>query len=378
MLGISSSDGVVQNQADFHRRAFLSSLAALSALGCSDLASARSMASDGPGRDSADGGPIGNEAAGRDLVTYRQGLGTNAKASMWQRVETYTKVGRVVRFDANELVMRVVQDAAQASTKEMRIASNQVIQVDPDWQAPAAAQAELLFRQHKFREYLDALAGFGKVALPEWQQILLFAMQVRAVEGLSGPVLAGEQFLKMAKMSLPDSVLVDLPLCWTAIDPAPELIRRAKKWIEGETELSQLLGASWLLLGTESKMAHEVLGKVKQSKSATLVQLAAAQGWRSVNIPDTKAALPDWLTQRDLMLPSVSLGPTEFIMDRAVRTGQFELALASAARIATLHAQHFHRASRALTAAEQMLARNNRLAEADSVARWNRILEGAG
>ena len=79
---------------------------------------------------------------------------------------------------------------------------------------------------------------------------------------------------------------------------------------------------------------------------------------------------------RDRMLQPLQLGPTEFLADRLQRIGETDLAIGQWMRIATLHADRYDRARRALTAAADSLTRQGRPAEAKKIEAWIDELDG--
>ncbi|MCA9134436.1 MAG: hypothetical protein KDA45_14805, partial [Planctomycetales bacterium] len=134
--------------------------------------------------------------------------------------------------------------------------------------------------------------------------------------------------------------------------------------------------ASWLLFGPHGSTAGRTLAALRASPNSTVAQLAVVQSWRLVAPPETRPALASWIEFRDKLLPPLQLGPTEFLADRLMRIGEPELALGQWMRIATVHAERYHRAAGALQAAETQLKRVGRDDEAQRLKAWIQELRG--
>ncbi|MFO0942804.1 MAG: hypothetical protein U0930_18860 [Pirellulales bacterium] len=233
-----------------------------------------------------------------------------------------------------------------------------------------------MFDQHKISEFSQAFPKLADSEIPEWQQKLLLIRVIQVRVASNQIAQAGDSFIRLATTSsIPDLFYSEMPLCWT-VAQSDEAIRQAKVWIKQESDQAKLLGASWLLLTQDSKLARSTLIELEKSQSLVIAQLAKAQLWRTSAVPDTMEQLPTWMAERDRMLIPLALGPTEFIMDRLMRIEQYDLAVGCAARIATLHSDSYFRARRALQTASQILKRSQRNDEAEKVQAWIKKLDG--
>jgi hypothetical protein len=284
-----------------------------------------------------------------------------------------TLEGKVQSFDAKSLVLTVEADDGKVESKT--ISSSQVQRVFPAWRGLGTEAAVKLFEQHKYAEFAQALSGLELTKIPGWQQVLITSMVVQAREAHGQLSAAADTFIELAKYPIPELVYADMPLCWTV--SSIDLSVNAKQWIKQDNEAAQLLGASWLLLGPDAQQAKSVLVELQKSPTPAIAQLARAQAWRLVPAPDSMAQLPSWLAEADRMLRPLALGPTEFLSDRLMRIGQYDLALGYAFRIATLYSDRFPRARRALASAAEMLNRQERKADAEKVSAWIKQLDGA-
>jgi ribosomal 50S subunit-associated protein YjgA (DUF615 family) len=312
-----------------------------------------------------------------DRVELRQGITDSTKINVWNPLQVMTLQGDIQSFDAKSLVIKVSSPDGKESLKTL--SSEQVQAVEPYWRVDGAATAVSQFKKHNYADFGKELRKLKKAELdkiPPWEQVLLTGMVVQAHEANSLIAEAGQDFIALAKSSpLPELVYADMPLCWavTQVDVNAE----AKKWIAQEDEAAQLLGASWLLLGTDAGQAKSVLDRLKKSKTSAIAQLAKVQAWRLIPANETMNHLPNWLAERDRMLRPLALGPTEFIFDRLMRVGEYDLAIGQALQIATLYSDRYPKARRAVAMAAEMLKKQGRTVESEKVLGWLKQLDGA-
>lgn len=309
-----------------------------------------------------------------DRVEIRQAVTANTKVGLWSPLKTMTLKGKIESFDVKSLVIQVPAEDGTLSAKT--ISSDMVQKVVPAWRGTGLVEAMELFDQRKMPEFSKAFVKLDFKTIPEWQAKFIRAKIVQSRDSANQFVMAGESFLSLANEgSIPDLLYADIPLCWTS-PRTDEVNAKAKEWVKQDSEVARLLGASWLLLGQDALIARKALDELQKSKFPVIAQLAKAQSWRIVPPPETMQQLPAWISERDRMLIPVSLGPTEFMMDRLMRIGQHELAIGCAVRIATIHTDNYFRSRRALVAANQLLKKQGRDAEADQVDQWIKKLDG--
>lgn len=309
-----------------------------------------------------------------DKVEIRQAVTANTKVGLWNPLKTMTLTGKVQSVDVNSLVIQVT--AADGSVSTKTIASDMVQKVVPAWQGTGLVEAMELFERGKMQEFSKAIGKLDHKSIPEWQAKFFLGRIVQSYNAANQTVMAGESFLRLANDgAIPDLLYADMPLCWTS-PQTDDVSTKAKAWLKQESEAARLLGASWLLMGQDAVTARKALDELQKSKSPAIAQLAKAQSWRTVPAPETMQQLPAWISERDRMLIPLSLGPTEFMIDRLMRIGQHELAVGCAVRIATLHTDNYFRSRRALVAANQLLKKQGRDVEADQVDQWIKKLDG--
>lgn len=345
---------------------------------------AQSQADDRPLREGVTGqssrSPFELQSQSLDRVVFRQGVTEATQLSLWKPLRRTQLSGRIIGLDSNEVLIEVDggDDSSNLpATQRMRISSDQIEGIDPAWKGKSTWEIVLLFEQGDYREYIEALRETELSDIPQWQQLLLLSKVVQAVEALQGPAAAAVPFLRMAE-SAPDFLYATMPLCWTHAEVENEFYRKCKQWLESPDEVARLLGASWLLQSPDGQQAARVIGQLKSSSKAPVAQLATAQEWRLVPPPDTMRQVGKWMDFRDRMLLPLSLGPTEFLVERLARIGELDLAVGQAVWIATNGATDSIRVTRSLGRTVELLSAGGFQEEAQRVQDWIEELQGVG
>ncbi len=302
-----------------------------------------------------------------DLVEY---VGSAERLDAWSTRETVQLRGQIREFDYDKLVL--LQNDGSSRT----LASAQVSKVLPVWRNAVAASTHQLMVERKYRDVYRTVPEALKSDLVQWQQRILIADLVQAADALGNQQAACVVFLSLAKSNAPPLLYNCIPLCWTALEPSPALVQSASKWLGSEDEVEKLIGASWLLLGEQQSAASQALTQLRSSENLVVAQMAVAQSWRMLPPPKTMVELPAWLSFRDKLLPPLQLGPTELIADRLMRVGETDLAIGQWMRIASVHADQYHRAAAALELAAAQLKRLGRDEEAKRLEPWVSELRG--
>lgn len=283
---------------------------------------------------------------------------------VWNQRTAETLVGKIEELDDQRIVYF-------EGEKRRELPSNRVTQVEPVWRTPAAEAAHKLFVDRKYREAKEAITKAATNELPRWQQRFLVAEFVDVLSAFGDTRLAGGVYIKSLAPNQPPALLYSfLPMNWTTTEPNRALYEVAVEWLEQPSECSQLLGASWLLLGPDSEAARAKLLKLQSSKVEAIAALATAQTWRLVPPPESEGKLSEWLEYRGRLITPLQIGPTEFLADRLARVGLIDQAIGQWSRIATIHADRPHHAALALTAAQRLLTQQGRNEEARRFQTW--------
>lgn len=286
----------------------------------------------------------------------------------WIVPEPVELLGEIKQFDGERLALQQSDGSART------VPSPQIVSLTPHWRTAAAAQAHQLFVERRYADVVTAVPLALKSNLVQWQQRLLIAELVQAVEALGNTRAAGLYFLSLHKSNAPPMLYAAMPLCWTVREADEALLEQAQQWLSDESEAAQLMGASWLLLSDQGSAAKQALAKLLTSQNSAIAQLSRAQGWRLIAPPQTMSELNGWLASRDRLIAPLQLGPTEFIADRLMRIGRHDLAMGQWIRIAHEHADHPHRVLQALQSAHTQLSRMQRPDEAQRLEVWIKTL----
>lgn len=290
----------------------------------------------------------------------------------WDPRELFEDSGILLDWDSKGIVFFRATSKSQITTP-----GDCIVRIEPAFANEAGETIHRLFLQREFRSVVtkgqEILNNSAKSGLPNWQLRLILAEMIESCSALGKPHIAGPLFISMAKGNPPLLLYVSIPLPWgetpfSELDSA-RLLPLAEDWINQESESAQLLGAGWLLAGTKRNLAIETLEQLaKNSKSPMVVSYAKAQLWRTV--PPTEILsdrYPRWLSERDKLLLPAQAGPTMLLAERLQQAGQTNLAIPEWLRIATLHGDRYHLATKAIPKASEALRAMGRNEEAGRV-----------
>jgi hypothetical protein len=246
---------------------------------------------------------------------------------------------------------------------------NRVVAVDLAWDSNEARAAMDQVHANDFRAAVPKIqAAIGQTRL-QWQKKFLISALVDCLQNLNSTKKAGEIFLQLAANEPPAMLYGSMPLAWTTSDNRPDMARAASEWIVGQGEASQLLGASWLLSGSERAQATQVLDRLSRSAvDASIRDLATAQRWRTQVAADVvDGELGQWQEARDAMLLPLQAGPTRLIAQKLADANRTDAAVAEWLRIAVTNGTRYDAASKAIEQAVSVLDRGDRQVEADRI-----------
>lgn len=286
----------------------------------------------------------------------------------WDPRQLFEDSGVVLEWDSQKTVL-----VRASATNKTTIPGDFVVRIEPVW---ANAAGERIHRWFSERQYQSVVKN-GKEAinsgLPRWQQRVILAEMIESYSAMGKPNLAGILFVSLAKEDCPQLLLATIPLPWGEMSFADADLSRiqslSEDWMVQETEAVQLLGAAWLISGAKRSIAIETLERLmKNSKNPMVGAYARAQLWRTVPPAEILSErLPRWLAERDKLLLPLQAGPTMLLAERLQQAGLSNLAIPEWLRIATLHGDRYHLASKAISKASAGLRAAGRIEEADRV-----------
>lgn len=175
---------------------------------------------------------------------------------------------------------------------------------------------------------------------------------------------AVEQFLQIIREDPYTRFINITPLPWTG--STHSLDRPARKWIESNDSLTQLIGASWLLGGTDRDKAIVILEQLTKDFDAGIRNLAIAQLWR-VRATANPKQIAVWQGIVEKMPRSLRAGPYFVLSEAQSRVDQVDDALVNLMRIPIQYPQQRTLAAAALYRTARLLHNRGQAGRAQSV-----------
>lgn len=275
---------------------------------------------------------------------------------------------------ASELVSAVILDIDERDivcvTKEkptpFKHASSQLHAIDAVWGNETASIAHAAFVRGDFAVAIEnSKKAIAEGKIPRWQQKILAAEIADCLASLGQTTSACRVFISLCKESPAPMLYASAPLNWTSQRGNTQLVQQSQEWIQADrAPIEQLIGASWLLNGSEAATALSVMEQLRGSKSTVISQLATTQLWRLELPNQVVERYSQWSEYRDRMLLPLQLGPTIAIADKLERAGRKEEALQEWLRILALFPKHRLEVGQARDSATELLKQLGRVDEA--------------
>ena len=286
----------------------------------------------------------------------------------WDPRQLFEDAGLIKEWDGQKVVL-----VRQGTKREITTPGDFVVRIEPAWSNETAEQIHRLFSDRQYAAVVKQGNDAIKSGLPRWQQRVILSEMIEACSALGKPRIAGILFVSLAKENPPQLLLSTIPIPWgeTALldSNVSEVQNLSEEWIKQDSEAAQLLGAAWLLSGAKRPSAIEKLEQLAKSSKIPIVSAyAQAQLWRIVPPAEILSdRLPRWIVERDKLLLPLQAGPTMLLADRLQQAGQPNLAIPEWLRVATLHSNRYHLATKAIPKAAAALRTAKRNEEADRV-----------
>jgi tetratricopeptide (TPR) repeat protein len=175
---------------------------------------------------------------------------------------------------------------------------------------------------------------------------------------------AGDEFMAIVASDPVTQHYETIPIAWRAAAPDAGLEARAAKWLAARAPLAQLLGASWLLAGSQRSEAIAALETVSTSADPRLAALATCQLWRAklVSAKPTDVAL--WQGQLEKMPREVQAAGWYVLGELWSRQNEPERAALAYLKVPLLFRRQRAMAADALLAAGKQLEKMGQASEA--------------
>jgi tetratricopeptide (TPR) repeat protein len=188
--------------------------------------------------------------------------------------------------------------------------------------------------------------------------------------------LAGDEWRTIVKSDPATRYYNVIPVAWSSIPPDAPLQTRAAAWLNGKEPAAQVLGASWLLAGTQRSAAITALDSLASSKTIDprIRSLAQIQLWRTKLVSATMQEVQRWQSAIE-QLPSEVRASGYFVVGEALaRLEQPEEAALAYLHISVVHNEQRVMAAEALLAAAKVHDKLGR--EEQAVALYREVLSG--
>lgn len=294
----------------------------------------------------------------------------------WDPRQLFEESGEILDWNSKNVIVR--RPGAKAG---VTIPGDNVVRIEPAWANESFEKIHRAFQERQFDAVVkDGLALVNQAKngdLPLWQVQVILAEMVDASMAKGKLTDAGKLFVGLAKTKadakedLPLLLLATIPLPWGETgfleSDLSGMQGLSEAWMASDLEAVQLLGAAWSVGGAKRTMALEKLESLGRSARSPLVTAyARAQLWRTVPPAEILSdRLPRWISERDKLLVPAQAGPTMLLADRLEKAGQTSLAIPEWLRIATLHSDRYHLATKAIAKAAAALRAAGQEEQAD-------------
>jgi tetratricopeptide (TPR) repeat protein len=285
----------------------------------------------------------------QDEVTIR----TTASGGSTQR-----RTGEVIEYTGQGVQLR------ESGGRVRSFSPAQVVRVVPA-KSPEHLRADESFDRGRFEE----AAGQYRIALRSerrtWVARMILARQAWCYRALGRAQEACETFLLLVR-SDPTTPFFDcIPLAWIPSQPSPTLEREAVGWLtRNDLPAAGLLGASYLLSGSQRPRALARLNQLTASQDGRIAWLAQTQLWRSAYTAADVNQLDTWSRAVEEMPEPLRAGPYYVLGTAYGLRRKHEQAALALLRIPILYPRHRRLAARCLYEAGRALEELGRRQEA--------------
>jgi len=288
-----------------------------------------------------------------DSVTYRSK----------ETGQEVTRKGTIVEYTGTELTLEV------GMGRETKIASEMVINVQSDWTESHKLGMQLFDKG----DSIAADEAFSKALGEEKRQWVLrqiISWRVLCRLGLERNELAVDDFLRLLNADPNTQYYSVIPLNWQTREIKGSLLASAQKWLDSDSSMEQLIGASWMFSTSSRSKAESLLKKLANHTDPRIAFLATAQIWRAQAVTATAADFQKWQTIIERMPADLRPGPLFVCGDSMLKRGQdVDESILLMLRVPLLYSQHSQLAAMSLFEAATALRKNQRDEEAEILLR---------
>jgi tetratricopeptide (TPR) repeat protein len=280
--------------------------------------------------------------------------------------ENSQRQGTIVEWKGSVLTLAV-------NGREKEIDNDSIVEIHTDWPAEYLAGLEQL----NSGDVSSAIVNLQLAVAAEkrtWARRTIRADLIRAVSAIENHQAAIDQFLAITDEDPQTRFFHLCPLQWAATSQPPTQV--AQGLIRADSSINQLIGASWLLAGSDRQRAAEVLDQLSKDIDPNIAKFAMTQLWRLRGLNPgaiNGRQIQVWEKRIAEMPPDFRAGPWYVVAEAQSRIGQTDAAIINLMRIPILYAEQRSLSSAALYRSGNLLHNTGMLDEAQSV--WNELKE---
>lgn len=225
-----------------------------------------------------------------------------------------------------------------------------------DW-GQAFSQAEVLRADFQFKEALPLYRQAFRNHAAVWLRRHNTARQIACLSALGQWVDAADLYIEGLNSVNDDALYLEiLPLIWSRQTITPQMVQRASNWVSTEnSEITQLLGASWLMDSPKRTDAISTLTRIENSNNSNLALLAAAQKWRPLVPTVQESQLQRW-QQIILRMPhNLRAGPYYLLAHGFARNDESQNAILNWMRVPIHYPGQYQLSAEALLESARLL-----------------------
>lgn len=270
--------------------------------------------------------------------------------------QTLNRKGTIVQWKGMSLTI-------SSDGIEREIDNDQIIEIQTNWSdeyRSGLAETNAGKTQIAIVKFQEAL----KIESRPWAQRIIRAKLVDTLQSIEKHASAVDQFLQIVREDPQTRFLHLAPLPWTG--SSNSLDQFAVQWIESRDSVTQLIGASWLLGGTERDRGIKMLEELSNDIDPGIKNIAIAQLWRTrVNVSAKQVKV--WQDIVDRMPPELRAGPYLVLADAQARAGLTEMAIVNWMRIPILYPEQKTLSAAALYRSGSLLHNKGQTKQAQSL-----------
>ncbi len=234
-----------------------------------------------------------------------------------------------------------------------------------DW-GMAFGQAEILRADFQFDDALPLYRQAFRNHNSVWLRRHNIARQIACLSALGQWVEAADLYIEGLSSVNDDALYLEiLPLIWSRQTITPQMLQRASNWISSDSsEITQLLGASWLMDSPKRTDAITTLTRIENSNNSSLALLAATQKWRPL-VPMVKESQLQRWQQIVLRMPhTLRAGPYYLLAHGFARNNESQNAILNWMRVPIHYPGQYQLSAEALLESARVLDQLERDTEA--------------